>query len=261
MSTPIYLANDKYSADLSQKYTVGDAIIYVTSVPDNVPTLIVLAKGTTNETVFEITGKTLASVTGVTRKKGSNVDHLALTPATCLNNEELINQYRSYLGISWKGTYVAETTYEVQDGVTYNGSSYICTAESTGNLPTDTDYWQELAEKGDTGDTGEQGIQGEVGETGATGASITSVAFVANDMVFTKDDASTVTLVNALIDLKGDTGEQGIQGETGEDGLGVPTGGSTGEVLKKASNDDNDTEWGDAGLDSLQVVLSSQVFS
>jgi len=31
MSTPIYLANDKYSADLSQKYTVGDAIIYVTS--------------------------------------------------------------------------------------------------------------------------------------------------------------------------------------------------------------------------------------
>ena len=32
MSTPIYLANDKYSADLSQKYTVGDAIIYVTSV-------------------------------------------------------------------------------------------------------------------------------------------------------------------------------------------------------------------------------------
>ena len=38
-------------------------------------------------------------------------------------------------------------------------------------------------------------------------------------------------------------GEQGEQGETGATGQGVPTGGSTGQVLKKVSGTDYDTEW------------------
>lgn len=36
------------------------------------------------------------------------------------------------------------------------------------------------------------------------------------------------------------TGAQGAKGDTGE---GVPTGGTTGKVLTKASDDDYDTEW------------------
>lgn len=36
------------------------------------------------------------------------------------------------------------------------------------------------------------------------------------------------------------TGAQGAKGDTGE---GVPTGGTTGKVLTKASGDDYDTEW------------------
>lgn len=41
----------------------------------------------------------------------------------------------------------------------------------------------------------------------------------------------------------GEQGPQGQQGEKGEDGLGVPLGGTTGQVLAKKSDEDNDTEW------------------
>lgn len=69
--------------------------------------------------------------------------------------------------------------------------------------------------KGDTGDTGltgatgPQGPQGDPGATGATGA----------------------------------TGSTGPTGATGATGPGVPTGGSTGQVLRKISATNYDTEW------------------
>ena len=52
----------------------------------------------------------------------------------------------------WKGTYSAITTYQANDTVSYNGSSYICILESTGNLPTDTTYWALIAQKGIDGE-------------------------------------------------------------------------------------------------------------
>ena len=42
----------------------------------------------------------------------------------------------------WKGTYNASTAYTIDDVVEYNGSSYICILASTGNLPTDTTYFE-----------------------------------------------------------------------------------------------------------------------
>ena len=70
------------------------------------------------------------------------------------------------------------------------------------------------------------------GEKGETGAQVESVAFVGDDMVFTLDDASTVTLDDAKVTLKGD---QGIQGETGATGPTGPQGpqgekGDTGDI-------------------------------
>ena len=50
---------------------------------------------------------------------------------------------------NWKGTYAGGTAYVVDDVVYYNGSSYVCILASTGNLPTDTTYWQLMAEGGD----------------------------------------------------------------------------------------------------------------
>lgn len=90
MST--YYANDKYNAVLTAGYSVGQTTLYVSAVPNNVPTVIVAAKGTDNETVFAVTDKTTNSLTGVSRLRGANVDLDAQTPLTCLNNEEFINQ-------------------------------------------------------------------------------------------------------------------------------------------------------------------------
>ena len=68
---------------------------------------------------------------------------------------------------------------------------------------------------GATGATGPQGIQGETGATGP----------------------------------QGEQGIQGIQGETGPagaDGVGIPAGGTTGQVLKKVDGTDYNTAWGAA---------------
>lgn len=93
MST--YYANDKYNAVLTAGYSVGQTTLYVSAVPNHVPTIIVAAKGTENETVFAVTDKTTNSLTGVSRLRGANVNLDAQTPLTCLNNEEFINQLAS----------------------------------------------------------------------------------------------------------------------------------------------------------------------
>jgi hypothetical protein len=98
----------------------------------------------------------------------------------------------SILG-TWKWTYNAWTTYESGDLVYYNGSTYICIAETTWNLPTNTSYWNISVSKGETG------------------ASIVSWEFVWDDLVFTKDDTNTVTITDAKIDLKWDQWIQWIQ--------------------------------------------------
>lgn len=61
----------------------------------------------------------------------------------------------------------------------------------------------------------------------------------------------------------GPTGPQGPQGDPGadgSDGLGVPAGGTTGQVLEKASNADNDTQWATpsgSGLGTKEVLSVS----
>lgn len=97
-----------------------------------------------------------------------------------------------------RGAYSASTVYEFFDCVTYNGSSYLCTAAAgspAGTLPTVTATWALLAQKGatgakgDTGATGPAGAAGTKGATGATGpqgpkgdtgAGVTAVAINAN---------------------------------------------------------------------------------
>ena len=55
------------------------------------------------------------------------------------------------LRFEWKGAYNGSTAYAVDDVVSYNGSSYICILASTGNLPTNTTYFQPMATKGNDG--------------------------------------------------------------------------------------------------------------
>ena len=94
----------------------------------------------------------------------------------------MAKQILGRVSIILKGEYNSTTNYQKLDIVSYNGSSYACLKESVGVLPTDTNYWQLVAEKGEQGIQGVQGIQGERG-------------------------------------LQGEQGIQGIAGENGKDGL------------------------------------------
>jgi len=55
---------------------------------------------------------------------------------------------------NWQGAYAGGTAYAVDDVVSYNGSSYVCTAASTGNLPTDTNFWDQMSSAGTNGTNG-----------------------------------------------------------------------------------------------------------
>lgn len=58
-------------------------------------------------------------------------------------------------GINPTGPYNGATAYATGDSVSYLGGSYVALQATTGNLPTNTTFWQLLAEKGDTGATGD----------------------------------------------------------------------------------------------------------
>jgi hypothetical protein len=51
----------------------------------------------------------------------------------------------------WKGTYAGGTAYTIDDVVSYNGSSYICILASTGNLPTNATYFEQMSSAGTNG--------------------------------------------------------------------------------------------------------------
>ena len=97
------------------------------------------------------------------------------------------------VSITWRGTYAGGTAYTPKDAVVYNNASYICIANTTGNLPTDTTYWNVMAAKGVDGTdltttlttqgdvlyrdgSGLQrlaaGTAGQVLQTGGTGANV-----------------------------------------------------------------------------------------
>lgn len=91
------------------------------------------------------------------------------------------------------------------------GSSATVSTSITGSN-IDFQFGIPRGDKGDKGDTGATGPQGPTGQTGA----------------------------------KGDTGAQGPKGDKGDKGdtgEGVPTGGSTGQVLAKRSGTDYDVYW------------------
>jgi hypothetical protein len=58
---------------------------------------------------------------------------------------QLLNPIQINVPINPTGVYSAATTYGIGDSVSYGNSSYICILASTGNVPTNTTYWQLLA--------------------------------------------------------------------------------------------------------------------
>lgn len=83
--------------------------------------------------------------------------------------------------------------------------------------------------RGAAGEQGPQGIQGPQGEKGDKGD---------------KGDTGATGATGAT-GPQGPQGIQGIQGPAGADGVGVPTGGTAGQVLTKYGDSDNETYWAD----------------
>lgn len=123
----IYKANDKYAGSLTSGYTVGDTTLYVTSVPVNVPTIVVANKGLASETVFTVTSSTINTLTGIARLKGANLNLDAGATLTCLNNAEFINQFVSIS--SWvTKSFGATITFDLDAG---NKQRVILTGNAT----------------------------------------------------------------------------------------------------------------------------------
>jgi hypothetical protein len=55
---------------------------------------------------------------------------------------------------NWQGAYAGGTAYAVDDVVSYNGSSYVCILASTGNLPTNATYFEQMSSAGTNGTNG-----------------------------------------------------------------------------------------------------------
>ena len=84
---------------------------------------------------------------------------------------------------------------------------------------------------------GNKGLPGKDGINGENGATFTPSVDNEGNLSWTNDG----NLDNPETkNIKGPKGEPGPKGDSGE---GVPSGGTTGQVLKKKSNNDYDTEW------------------
>jgi hypothetical protein len=103
-------------------------------------------------------------------------------------------------GLSYRGMWSSGVTYNSDETVTYNGSSYISlTANTAKNPSTSPQDWGLLASKGDTGAIGATGPQGPQGPTGSTSYNagtldgLDSSQFVRSDTNDTMTGGLTVT--------------------------------------------------------------------
>lgn len=60
-----------------------------------------------------------------------------------------------------------------------------------------------------------------------------------------------------ILMLKGEKGQKGDNGLNGEKGEGIPTGGTTGQFLKKKSNTDYEYEWAD--ITPASIISNNEI--
>ena len=105
-------------------------------------------------------------------------------------------------------------------------------------------------DKGKDGKDGKDGRDGKDGPTGKDGKDGDDGISVVNAKV-DFDDTLVISLSNGkeinVGEVKGEKGDSGRDGNTGLNGIGVPTGGTTGQVLAKSSDIDYETEWINGG--------------
>ena len=144
-------------------------------------------------------------------------------------------------GINWQGPWASNTNYIVSDAVSFNGSSYIAIQTTTGlQVPTDTNYWEVLAEKGSDGIVGAQGPIGPVGNDGAQGPA----GPAGTDGAQGPAGPAGADGAQGPAGPAGNDGAQGPVGPAGNDGAQGPVG--------PAGNDGAQGPAGPAGNDGAQ---------
>jgi hypothetical protein len=118
--------------------------------------------------------------------------------------------------IAWQGLYNAARVYSLNDGVLYNGNSYVLAAFSgtSNTIPTNQTFWASIGANGATGPAGSTGATGQAGALGPTGA--TGVAGTAG--------ATGATGVAGQAGALGPTGATGVAGQAGQAGAAGATG-------------------------------------
>lgn len=108
------------------------------------------------------------------------------------------------INVNPRGTYDNATTYQVGDIVFYEGASYIARLETTGNLPTDTTYWQFLISSQEYFETISKNIKSCDASFTYTGDRITSITYTDGTNTITKTLNYTGDKLTSVV-LSGDT--------------------------------------------------------
>lgn len=95
-----------------------------------------------------------------------------------------------------RGAYDSSFSYEINDVVTYNGSSYVSKKETKGNLPTNEEYWMLLAEKGATYQVTEEDLKNIANEITADANSVFNQNVTSKTNAFDANASSQTSAFN-----------------------------------------------------------------
>ncbi|ROH93829.1 collagen-like protein [Stagnimonas aquatica] len=170
---------------------------------------------------------------------------------------------------SFQGAWSSGSNYNAGAVVTHNGSSWLCTASTPPciGVPGTDANWTALAKAGATGATGAAstvaGPAGATGATGVTGATGPAGPQGATGATGSQGPAGAtgpagpqgptgatgaqgpqgLQGLQGLQGPAGATGATGSAGAAGAAGIGVPAGGTAGQVLSKVNGTDYNTQW------------------
>ena len=158
-STSATNASNSASAASSSASTASTAATNASNSATSAASSATTATNASNASInlatnFSATATTLSPGASATASYNSGTYTLTLgipTGATGATGSTGATGATGPVGMNWLGAYSGATSYAVDDAVSYNGSSYICKLASTGNLPTNTTYWDILAQQGASG--------------------------------------------------------------------------------------------------------------
>lgn len=166
-----------------------------------------------------------------------------------------------------------ETVQGIAEAIPQTIDEALTEAKESGEFDGPQGPQGEPGERGETGETGPQGLPGEPGQDGISPtATVTQTATGATITVTDAEGTTSANITNGQDGAPGQPGTPGTDGFSptvtvtditgghrititdadgahsfdvmdGDDGIGIPTGGTTGQVLSKASSTDYDTEW------------------